>query len=162
MGWSCWGVTVLCKCIVYSSLMMYWTKPSRGLRNVWYLSKACRRAVSWWLLIAPKCECECDGLSLCVSPLIDWRPVEPASQQLLRQWRDELSQFWEVWRRLQWNKICVRSQKKLILRKLTNSLHGFIEDLCIMFGVEVDKRSNTASVRLWEEKNTDKFKKQTL
>lgn len=38
--------------------------------------------------------------------------------------------------------------------KLTDSLHGSMEELSIVFSVEVDERSNAASVRLREDTNT--------
>lgn len=43
-----------------------------------------------------------------------------------------------------------------LLRKLTDSFHGFVEDFSVVFGVEVDVRSHAASVFLWEESNTNK------
>lgn len=56
---------------------------------------------------------------------------------------------------------CVEStqqwSKAFILRKLTDSFHGSVEDLSIVFGVEVDERSHATSEGLREESKTNKY-----
>lgn len=40
------------------------------------------------------------------------------------------------------------------IRELTYSLHGFMKELGILFGIEIDKWFHAASVRLQEERET--------